>query len=78
MKAEKAKNKWCPMARYAFGGSPGYASGNRFDVESLTGRNYYAQCLCLGPDCMAWTGDETTGECGLVFHGSRIDVTSFS
>jgi len=80
MKPEDAKQKWCPMSRYVPGGSPGWDGGNRFDVESTTGRNYFAQCFCIGPACMMWRWwdedkENSEGGCGLCFEGSDVFVT---
>ena len=78
MKVEDAKQKWCPMSRYVPGGSPGWDGGNRFDVESTTGRNYFAQCFCIGPDCMmwrSWDDGEEKGACGLLIDGADVVVT---
>jgi len=50
MKESKARGKWCPKSILVIN-STGYGAGNRFGADS---DSQYAQCLCLGSDCMMW------------------------
>ena len=69
MKAENAKNKWCPMVRANY-----TAETNAWQGGALTNRgdiikSGFPDTCCLGPDCMAWFGDKKEGDCGLVLSG---------
>lgn len=60
-----AKTKWCPFARAPDTGRDGVVAANRVHGHGVGDPD----CMCLGPDCMAWRRKQpnsTEGYCGLV------------